>query len=356
MILSPAKTLDLTPLSERIFAHSDVDENAIETLSKEYALSLCDEDKTDCVVEAMKKRSESELKTLLKLSPALAKSSYEVSTTDPLIGLTYIECIPAGSKTPLSLNSQCLQLTQYWSTFDMSQRKLSTNYAVFTFHGPAYQQGIIPQNCNLSTLTYLAKNLYILDPVYGVLNAMDKMSPYRLEMGCKGIVDIQSSTKKETLSTYWKDSITSHLSNQLTSMTSSDGSPILANLASEEYSSSVDIAALPRNTIFLNVIFKHKGRVIAVHAKRARGLMARYIAENDVQSWSDIRHFDLEGYACMDAGELCEDMLETAKIVGDNVRIVNMSFDRDDVPSSGQKLKRNDDGSDGKSSSKRKKN
>ena len=238
----------------------------------------------------------------------------------------------------------------------MSQRTSSTNYAVLTFHGPAYQQGIIPQNCNLTTLAYLAKNLYILDPVYGVLNAMDKMSPYRLEMGSKGILDIQGSTKKETLATYWKDSITSHFNNQLTSMTSDDGGPILANLASEEYSSSIDIATLSRNTIFLNVIFKHQGRVIAVHAKRARGLMARYIAENDAKSLDDISKFDMEGYACVHADVSSKDLLKTAKIVGDNVRIVNMLFDRDVVPSSGQKSKRKDGGSGGKSPSKRKKN
>ena len=79
MILSPAKTLDLTPISERAFADSDLNADVIEKLSNEYALPLCDEAKTVCVVGAMKKKSEAELKALLKLSPALARSSHEVS-------------------------------------------------------------------------------------------------------------------------------------------------------------------------------------------------------------------------------------------------------------------------------------
>ena len=99
MILSPAKTLDLTPPSERTFAHSDVDMDAIEKLSNQYALPLCDGDKTNMVVEAMKKRSESELKTLLKLSPALAKSSYEVSETDTIVVSTWF--VPTETETPL---------------------------------------------------------------------------------------------------------------------------------------------------------------------------------------------------------------------------------------------------------------
>ena len=80
MILSPAKTLDLTPLTERSFTDPAVNADEIDELSTEYALQLCDGSKTDCVVKTMKKKSESDLKSLLKLSPALAKSSHEVSS------------------------------------------------------------------------------------------------------------------------------------------------------------------------------------------------------------------------------------------------------------------------------------
>jgi hypothetical protein len=79
MILSPAKTLDLSPLSERLLVSSDVNADAIEKMSCEYSLPLCDESKTRMIVQAMKNKSEAELKSLLKLSPTLAKSSHEVS-------------------------------------------------------------------------------------------------------------------------------------------------------------------------------------------------------------------------------------------------------------------------------------
>jgi cytoplasmic iron level regulating protein YaaA (DUF328/UPF0246 family) len=211
----------------------------------------------------------------------------------------------------------------------------------------------------MSTLSYLAKNLFILDPVYGTLRALDRMQPYRLEMGCKGVVNNEGSTKKkETLATYWKDSITTHIGNQLSDISSTNdgGHHILANLASEEYSSSLDISSLPPNTIFVNILFRHKGRVIAVHAKRARGLMARYIAETKARSLSDISEFDLEVYQYICThGSTKEEKWETVNVVGDNVQVVNMVFDRDDTPSSaGQNLKRKDDGADTKKSSKQK--
>ena len=227
--------------------------------------------------------------------------------------------------SPISLYIHCI--LKYWSAFDMSTRITSPNFAVFTFSGPAFQQGIVPQSCSFSTLSYLAKHLYILDPVYGVLRSMDRMQPYRLEMGCKGVTNDKNTTKTETLASFWKDTITTHIGRQLAAISeSADGGPILANLASDEYSSSVDVPSLPRNTIFLNIVFRHQGRVIAVHAKRARGLMARYIAERAATTLADVSEFDLEGYKCVGG----DDKWEIEDAVGDNVRVVNMVFDRDD--------------------------
>jgi hypothetical protein len=79
MILSPAKTLDLTPLSDRKFDYQDVNADVIGKLSDVHSLSACDKTKTDMIVNVMKKKNEGELKSLLKLSPALANASHEVS-------------------------------------------------------------------------------------------------------------------------------------------------------------------------------------------------------------------------------------------------------------------------------------
>lgn len=81
IILSPAKTLDLTLLCDREFAHEEVNADVVEKLSNEHCHSeSCDKTKTEMIVKAMKGRSETELKSFLKLSPDLAKASHEVST------------------------------------------------------------------------------------------------------------------------------------------------------------------------------------------------------------------------------------------------------------------------------------
>lgn len=303
MVLSPAKTLDLSPLSERKLS--------VDPISVSYGISqskndgtykpgeLCNEERTKSICKVMKKKTGSQLKSLLGLSDAL-------------------------SKTALG----------YWTDFNADEytkqsSELNDNFkpAIYTFSGPAFK-GLDPQTCTSSTLSYMASHLFILDPVYGVLQSLQSIQPYRLEMGVKLIGD-------EKLSNYWKDSVTTYLGKELVKNTpagkedkgrSNIDGPILANLASDEYSSSIDPALLPPNSIFLNVVFRHKGRVLAVHAKRARGLMARYISENECSTLDDVSKFDWENYAS--DGEI----YEVEKVVGDNVQIMKMIFNRDDAP------------------------
>ncbi|KAL3779192.1 hypothetical protein HJC23_008063 [Cyclotella cryptica] len=179
------------------------------------------------------------------------------------------------------------------------------------------------------------RHLYILDPVYGVLRSMERIQPYRLETGCKGVIEEGGpSTKKESLCSFWNESITAYMRNRMTPTSSVDCGSILVNVASDEYSSSIDIL--------------HKGRVVAVHTKRARGLMARYFAEQDAQSLSDVSEFGLEGYRCVAVGESgdgSKQLWETVNVVGENIQVVQMLFDRDVVPGppSMAKTKRKDD-------------
>ena len=308
MVISPAKTLDLKKLSERS-DEMELDYDAIATLSaaaSAHAESLlCDQDKTCTIVNIMKKKSEAELKTLLSLSPSLAKTAHE-----------------------------------NWSNFSLESsdddniKEKNDHFAIFTFNGPAYQ-GISAHTCNKSTLSYMSKNLFILDPVYGVLRSLDTMQPYRLEMGVKGIVSNDNSKqgKKDTLVSYWKDSVTSYLGKEMNNNNKSSSAPsILANLASDEYSSSIEISSLPPNTIYLNIIFRHQGRVLSVHAKKARGLMARYLSETNAQTLEDIANFNLENYNCVPINDK-DDKWEVVDVVGDNdVQIMKMIFDRSEAP------------------------
>ncbi len=308
MVISPAKTLDLKKISERR-DEMELDYDTIASLSaaaSAHAKSiLCDQGKTRAIVNIMKKKSEAELKTLLSLSPSLAKTAHE-----------------------------------YWSNFSLESsdnnniKKKNDHFAIFTFNGPAYQ-GISANTCNKSTLSYMSNNLFILDPVYGVFRSLDTMQPYRLEMGVKGIVsndDSNKQGKKETLASYWKDSVTSYLGKELNNNKSSSTPSILANLASDEYSSSIDISSLPPNTIYLTIIFRHQGRVLSVHAKKARGLMARYLSQTNAQTLEDIANFNLENYNCVPIKKK-DEKWEVIDVVGDNnVQIMKMIFDRSEAP------------------------
>jgi cytoplasmic iron level regulating protein YaaA (DUF328/UPF0246 family) len=147
--------------------------------------------------------------------------------------------------------------------------------------------------CDESALSYLQDNLRIVDPLYGVLRPLDRMQPYRLEMATKNLW----KDKKIKLADYWKDAVTQRLSQDLEARPD----PVLLNLASDEYSAAVDPNALPEGTKYVKVVFWEEGRVVSVHAKRARGLMARFLAENKSSDLKDVQKFAEEGYGFVDS-------------------------------------------------------
>jgi cytoplasmic iron level regulating protein YaaA (DUF328/UPF0246 family) len=124
---------------------------------------------------------------------------------------------------------------------------------------------------------------------------MDEMFPYRLEMATKNV--FSGDNAKLKLAEYWKESIQSCIQNR--EQIDDDGSHhhrpiVIVNLASDEYSATVD--SDNGKLIIIKIVFKHGGRVIAVHAKRARGLMVRYMASNKIENIEHLMDFDLEGY------------------------------------------------------------
>jgi len=118
-------------------------------------------------------------------------------------------------------------------------------------------------------------------------------------------------TDEKSLANWWSNSITTHITTSLNPRCDAnhsdddddtteinDNKKLLVNLASDEYSSAIDTAMMDEhNYQFIKVVFRQEGRVIAVHAKRARGLMVRYICENQLGDVDDIKAFDLEGYS-----------------------------------------------------------
>lgn len=169
--------------------------------------------------------------------------------------------------------------------------------AAFAFDGPAYK-GLDVQSCSPQSLQYLQSNLRIIDALYGCLRPLDLIQPYRLEMATSGILkDLNKGQHQhKSLASYWSPSITESISMDLRNKVVSGNGRYLINLASDEYATAVNTADFPDDTKCIKIVFQEQGRVVAVHAKRARGLMVRYIADNLITNVDDVKKFDVEGY------------------------------------------------------------
>ena len=158
--------------------------------------------------------------------------------------------------------------------------------AIFAFNGDVYD-GIDANTINTSNHEKLQNSLRILSGLYGILKPFDKIKAYRLEMGTR--ISINGS---KNLYDFWKENVTNSLVNEV------NENEIIVNLASNEYSSVID-QSLISNTI-VNPQFKDfkngKLKIISFYAKKARGLMTRFLIDNEINSLSDIESFNSSGY------------------------------------------------------------
>ena len=160
--------------------------------------------------------------------------------------------------------------------------------AVLAFNGDVYE-GLDARSLNEKQLSWAQDHLRILSGLYGLLRPLDLMQPYRLEMGTR----LQTKRGKD-LYAFWGDELTGKLSETLKSLKSK----ALVNLASEEYFKAVHAEDLPVPVI-APVFEDWKGgkyKIISFHAKRARGLMARYAIEKKITAPEKLQAFDAEGY------------------------------------------------------------
>ena len=129
----------------------------------------------------------------------------------------------------------------------------------------------------------------ILSGLYGCLRPLDLIQPYRLEMKTK-----LGNPRGENLYQFWGERITQSLNKEL----KKQKEPVLVNLASNEYFKSVKPKLLEGR--LLNITFKEtknaKTRVVAIFAKRARGMMTDYIIRNRIENPSDLKKFKNDGY------------------------------------------------------------
>lgn len=167
--------------------------------------------------------------------------------------------------------------------------------ALFAFDGDVYD-GLDARTLTAKEAGRANELLLILSGLYGVLRPLDRMQPYRLEMGTK----LENPAGKD-LYAFWREHITAHLNAVL----AKDESPVLVNLASDEYFGAVDPKALKFPLI--KIAFEEwreddkaaeggKWKVISFNAKRARGMMARFAIDSGSNDAEVLKTFDRDGY------------------------------------------------------------
>ena len=158
--------------------------------------------------------------------------------------------------------------------------------AIFAFNGDVYE-GLDVKTLDFKKIDFLQNNLRIISGLYGVLKPLDLIQPYRLEMGTK--ISINGSSN---LYEYWSNDITKFISDELLS------SEFLLNLASNEYFSAIDKSKI--NSEIISPIFKDfkngKLKIISFYAKKARGMMVRYVADHLIDSYDNLLSFNYGGY------------------------------------------------------------
>ncbi len=165
--------------------------------------------------------------------------------------------------------------------------------AVLAFNGDVYE-GLEASTLSDADLEWAQKHLLILSGLYGLLRPLDKMQPYRLEMGTA-----LANPRGNNLYAYWGDALAQHINQQM----QPDPSPVIVNLASQEYFKAVQPTPGNRwlKARVVECVFEDwksgQYKVISFFAKRARGLMARYAVTQRVQTPQGLQAFDSDGYA-----------------------------------------------------------
>ena len=237
MIISPAKTLDFETLAP----------------SKSFTLpGLLN--RSQELIDILREKDSFEIAELMKISMTLA-----------------------------DLNSA--RFRDWQTPFSLKNAKQT----LFAFRGDVYT-GLDADTLDESGISFAQSHLCILSGLYGVLRPLDLMQPYRLEMGTR-----LANERGKNLYDFWGSLITEALNRAL----KEQGDNILINLASNEYFKAVMVKELAAEII--TPIFKEKRgdiyKIISFSAKKARGLMSRYIIDNQISDPEQIKNFDLEDYA-----------------------------------------------------------
>jgi cytoplasmic iron level regulating protein YaaA (DUF328/UPF0246 family) len=199
------------------------------------------------------------------------------------------ELTPAQIGTLMSLSDKLAGLnaarfTSWTADFTPQNAK----QALLAFKGDVYT-GMKAEDFSQADFDYAQKHLRMLSGLYGLLRPLDLMQPYRLEMGTK-----LANSRGKNLYEFWDERISGYLNKALVEQ----GDSILLNLASNEYFSAVKLKAL--NARVINTEFKDlkngQYKIISFYAKKARGMMARYVIKERLNDPNGLKDFNYQGY------------------------------------------------------------
>jgi uncharacterized protein len=236
MVISPAKTLDFeSPLATQRFTQSTLLE------------------KSQQLIDVARDLSPAQISSLMSISDKLAH-----------------------------LNAERFNQWQPPFTLDNARQ------AILAFKGDVYT-GLQAETFSEADFDFAQQHLRMLSGLYGVLRPLDLMQPYRLEMGIK-----LANPAAKDLYGFWGDLLTQKLNDAM----AEQGDEVLINLASDEYFKAVKPKQL--NGELIKPVFldekNGKFKVISFYAKKARGLMSRYVIQNRLSKPEQLKQFDVDGY------------------------------------------------------------
>ena len=234
VLLSPAKSLDFKS-----------------QLPTEKNTSLCFEKEAEYLNSILKRKSPKDLSDLMGISSKIAELNYERNHN--------------------------------WS---LPFNKKNSRQAVYAFSGDVYR-GLDAYSIDDNKIDFMQSTVRIISGLYGLVKPLDLIQPYRLEMGTKLSFD-----NNKNLYEYWREKITNQLNSEL-----SENEPVL-NLASNEYFKAIDSKVIKSDVYSANFKQLKDGsyKTIAIFSKKARGMMTRFIIDNNITEISSLKSFNYDGY------------------------------------------------------------
>ena len=186
----------------------------------------------------------------------------------------------------MSVSSNIANLNkERFNTWEYPFNDTNSKPAVFMFDGAVYSE-LDVQTLSKDDLDYLQENLRIISGLYGLLKPLDKIMPYRLEMGTK----LQINGYKN-LYEFWGEKITNHLKEDISD------DDVIVNLASNEYSKAINLKSFKNVVTPVFKDFKNgKSKVISFFAKKARGSFARFVIQEKPKKIDELLNFNGLGY------------------------------------------------------------